>query len=52
MTKENLLERQAQLRIELIDLENLDKWSSDEMEEYLKLKTEYFKVLNQLEKME
>lgn len=52
MTKENLLERQAQLRIELIDLENLDKWSSDEIEEYLKLKTEYFKVLNQLEKME
>ena len=52
MTKEILLERQVQLRIELIDLENLDKWSSDEMEEYLKLKTEYFKVLNQLEKIE
>lgn len=48
MTKAQLEDRQAQLRIELMDLEDLEVWSDYEKEQYLKLKQEYFKVLNQL----
>ena len=48
MTREELEDKQARLRIQLMDLELLDTWTDVEKEEYLKLKVEYFKVLNQL----
>lgn len=48
MTREELENKQAKLRIELMDLEELDHWTDTEMGEYLRLKQEYFKVLNQL----
>ena len=49
MTREQLETKQAQIRIELMDLESLEVWSDYEKDQYLKLKTEYFKILNQLE---
>lgn len=48
MTREQLEDKQARLRIQLMDLEMLEVWTDVEKEEYLKLKVEYFKVLNQL----